>query len=93
MGSLSEKFSDTVIITDDNPRHEDPNQIISQIISGFKKDKYKICNDRKRAIQEAFKKLDKNQTLLILGKGVEQYQIIKGKKIKHSDTQIIKELL
>ena len=38
-------------------------------------------------------KLDKNQTLLILGKGVEQYQIIKGKKIKHSDTQIVKELL
>ncbi len=93
MGSLSEKFSDRIIITDDNPRDEDPNQIISQIISGFKHDKYKICNDRKRAIQEAFKKLDKNQTLLILGKGVEQYQIIKGKKIKHSDTQIIKELL
>ena len=40
MGSLSEKFSDRIIITDDNPRDEDPNQIISQIISGFKQDKY-----------------------------------------------------
>ena len=93
MGSIAENFSDRIIITDDNPRYENPNQIINQIISGFKHNKYKICNDRKQAIEDAFKELDKNQTLLILGKGVEQYQIFKGKKIKHSDTQLIKELL
>ena len=93
MGSISENFSDRVIITDDNPRYENPNQIINQIISGFKYHKHKVCNNRKKAIKNAFKDLDKNQILLILGKGIEPYQIIQNQKIKHSDTKIIKELL
>ena len=93
MGSISEKFSDKIIITDDNTRYEDPNLIIKQIISGFKNDNYVVCNDREKAIKKAFLELNKNQILLILGKGVEQYQITQDQKTKHSDTEIIKELL
>ena len=93
MGSISEKFSDNIIITDDNPRYEDPNLIINHIVSGFSHQKYVICNDRKKAIEQAFSNLDVNQVLLILGKGVEDYQINQGQKTKHSDTKIIKELL
>jgi len=93
MGSISEKFSDDIIITDDNPRYEDPNEIINQIISEFKFHKHIICNDREQAIKKGFKDLNNNQVLLILGKGVEDYQIIQDQKIKHSDIEIIKKLL
>lgn len=93
MASISEKFSDKIIVTDDNPRNEDCNQIIKDIESGFKNHKHIVCNDREKAIKVEFKNLCKNQTLLILGKGVEEYQITKNQRINHSDRKIVKELL
>ncbi len=93
MGSISENFSDSIIITDDNPRYEDPNLIINQIVSGLKHHKHIICNNREKAIKKSFSDLEKNQVLLILGKGVEGYQINQSQKTKHSDIEIIKELL
>ena len=73
--------------------NEDPDQIIDQIILGFKHKKHVIHQNRKEAIEIAIKNLKKNQVLLILGKGIEEYQIVKGEKIKHSDNKIIKDLL
>lgn len=93
MASISEKFSNKIIITDDNPRNEDPNEIIKNIESGFRGNKHFICNDRGKAIKNEFKNLCDNQTLLILGKGIEEHQITKEQKINHSDRQIVKELI
>tara|TARA_B100000029_G_scaffold426598_1_gene435573 strand:+ start:2693 stop:4132 length:1440 start_codon:yes stop_codon:yes gene_type:complete len=93
MGQISEKFSDKIIITNDNPRYESSDQIINDIISGFKCKKYEIIKDRKEAIKTLVKSLQKNDALLILGKGIENYQIIKNKKIYHSDIEIVKALI
>ena len=93
MASISEKFSDRIIITNDNPRNEDPDKIINQIISGFRLEKYQIIHNREKAVTQAVKNLEKKQVLLILGKGIEQSQIINDKKIYHSDIKIVKDLL
>ena len=93
MGSIAEKFSDRIVITNDNPRNEDPNKIINQIVSGFKSEKYQVIHNREQAVKQAVENLNKKQILLILGKGIEEYQIINDKKIYHSDIKIVKDLL
>ena len=93
MGEISEKFSDKIIITDDNPRYESSDKIINDIVSGFKSKKYEIIKNRKEAIKKLVNNLQKDDTLLILGKGIENYQIIKNKKIYHSDVEIVKALI
>ena len=79
-------------ITNDNPRNEDPKKIFSQITSGMKSTDYKIIFDRKEAIFEGLKKLktlERDSVLLIAGKGHENTQIIKNKKIKFNDLDIL----
>ena len=93
MGEISDKYSNKTIITDDNPRYESSEEIISQILSGFKTRNYEIINNRKRALEKSINELDDSKVLLVLGKGAENYQIIKDKKIYHSDLEIIKKLI
>ena len=92
MAKIVEKYSNFSYITDDNPRFENPNEIIDDIISGFKNKNYKIERDRKKAILDAIQK-NKNCTILILGKGREDYQIIGKEKTPHSDIDIIREYI
>lgn len=87
MGNIASELSDYVIFTNDNPRCEDEKDIMNDIISGVKKDNYKIIYDRKSAIKEGLDMLDKNDTLLLLGKGHEDYQIIGREKIHLSDKE------
>ena len=93
MAKISEKYSDRVIITDDNPRFESSDKIINEIISGFKYQKYEIIKDRKKAIEKLIKNLKKDDALLILGKGIENYQIIEDKKIYHNDIETVKNVI
>jgi len=93
LGQISEKYSDEVIITDDNPRFENPEKIINDIISGFKSTNYSIINNRKDAIKKAITKLTGKEILMILGKGIENYQIINNKKYNHNDVDIVKSLI
>ena len=93
MGKISEMYSDKIILTNDNPRNESSNKIFDDIISGFKKSKHIIIKDRKAAIEKAVNNLSQNDTLLILGKGIENYQLIMGNKIYHNDIEIIKNLI
>lgn len=93
MGKIATSKSDFVIFTDDNPRTEDNHLIMQDIITGVEKNNYLIKYDRKEAILEGFKMLEKNDILLILGKGHENYQVINHDKIHFSDLETAKELI
>ena len=87
MGGIASELSDYVIFTNDNPRTEDPQKIMDDIIRGVKKDNYEIIFDRKTAIDKAISMLEKEDILLILGKGHEDYQIIGHEKIHLDDSE------
>ena len=93
MAEIAEKNSHKTIITNDNPRYENPQKIINEIVSGFKTDNHDVINDREIALEQQIKNLNKNQILVVLGKGIENYQIIKNKKIYHSDSEIVESLI
>ena len=84
MGEIATRLSDYVILTSDNPRTEDPNKIIEDIIKGINKDNYEVETDRKIAIKKGIDSMKKDDILLILGKGHEDYQVI-GKTKYHLD--------
>ena len=84
MGDIATTLSDYVIFTSDNPRTEDPNKIIDDILKGVKKDNYEVILDRKEAIHKGISIMNKEDILLVLGKGHENYQII-GKEKHHLD--------
>ncbi len=84
MGNIATQLSDYVIFTNDNPRTEDPEQIMKDILSGVKKNNYEVILDRKEAIKKGIENMNKDDILLILGKGHENYQII-GKEKHHLD--------
>ena len=87
MGSLVLKLSDKVIFTNDNPRDEDPKQIIDDLLKDNTKTNYIIELDRKQAIYKAIKLLSSNDILIILGKGHENYQIIGNNTIYFNDKE------
>ena len=84
-----------IIVTDDNPRDEDPKQISKDIISGIENGfPFSEIHDRRAAISYAMDLLDGEQDMLIIaGKGQEDYQLIKGVKYPHSDKTVIEEML
>jgi UDP-N-acetylmuramoyl-L-alanyl-D-glutamate--2,6-diaminopimelate ligase len=93
MGYISTLNSDRVYISNDNPRFENEDDIISDIISISDKEKITIIKDREKAINEAINELENGDVLLILGKGHEEYQIIKDKKYHLSDREIVTKCL
>ena len=93
MGKIVTKYSDFVFFTSDNPRDENENNIISDIINGVSKDNYEVEIDRKKAIEMAFKRFNNNSIILVAGKGHEKYQVIGDKSLPHDDKEIIKKLI
>jgi UDP-N-acetylmuramoyl-L-alanyl-D-glutamate--2,6-diaminopimelate ligase len=94
MGAAACEYSDKVIFTSDNPRSEDPDQIIRDIEEGLNtaaKRKYISITDRKEAIRTALNLAKAEDILLIAGKGHEKYQEIKGVKYPFDDKQILTE--
>ncbi len=86
MAKVCEKFSDYCIITSDNPRSENPEKIIQQILSGFGPSvKYKAIVDRREAIRHAVSIARREDVVLIAGRGHEQTQIIGNEKIPFDD--------
>ncbi len=95
MGEISGRLADFTVITTDNPRNENPKEIMSQIESGIKNTKglYKTIENRKEAIKFAMRIAWKNDIVLIAGKGHETYQILKNnKKISFDERKIVKEI-
>ena len=95
MGDISGRIANYTIITSDNPRTENPEEIIKQIEEGIKKTKgkYEIIVDRKQAIEHAIKMLRKNDIIVLAGKGHELYQEINGEKYPFDERIIIKEII
>jgi UDP-N-acetylmuramoyl-L-alanyl-D-glutamate--2,6-diaminopimelate ligase len=94
MGAVASKFAKKVFVTSDNPRDEDPAQIIKDILKGIKdQSNVRAMVDRAFAIQEALKELKKDEVLMILGKGDEDYMEIKGNKIHFDDREVVRLLL
>lgn len=93
MGGIAAKLADEVIITSDNPRFEEPNDIIDNIIAGIKDKEYQRIEDRKLAIKYAIDHANHNDIILIAGKGHENYQEIKGVKHHFSDLDVAQKLI
>lgn len=87
MGKIATDYSNYVIFTSDNPRYEDPEDIIQQMITGLDHNNYKIEVNREKAIQLGIQMLEKNDILLLLGKGHETYQIIRDEVVHFDDKE------
>ena len=93
MAKIASRGADFIIITNDNPRKEKPQQIISDIEQGMTTRHYKVIEDRRQAIQYACSMKNKDDVVLVAGKGHESYQII-GDEVTHfNDAEVIRECI
>lgn len=92
MGKIASDFADAVVVTSDNPRTESPTQIIEQIAAGLHGN-FAIEEDRAKAISVGIFSAQPGDIVLIAGKGHEEYQEIKGKKMPFSDIEQAKDVL
>ena len=94
MGRVASSFAKKIYITSDNPRYEDPDTIIQEIVDGIQeKGKVIINPNRKEAIAQALRDQEGDEVILILGKGDETYQIIYDQKFPFDDREVVRELL
>ncbi len=94
MAKIAEQYADKVIVTDDNPRTEDPKQIVADIMQGFLQPNQVIVqHDRSKAIRDVIHYAVAGDCVLVAGKGAEAYQQIGDKKIPFSDIEQVKETL
>lgn len=94
MAKIAEQHADFVIVTDDNPRTEDPGQIAAEIMQGFNlPNKVILQHDRSKAIRDVIQYAKVGDCILIAGKGAETYQQIGDQKIPFSDIEKVKESL
>lgn len=94
MAKIAETYSDSVMVTDDNPRTEDPTQIVADIMAGFNApEKIIVQHDRSRAIHDIIHSATVGDVVLIAGKGAEQFQQLGNQKIPFSDVEKVRENL
>ena len=92
MGETVSKFADFAVLTNDNPRYEDP-KLIAQDVSERLTCKYKVILNRSQATEYALSIATGSDTVAILGKGAEEYQEIRGRKSPYSDIEVVRNLL
>jgi UDP-N-acetylmuramoyl-L-alanyl-D-glutamate--2,6-diaminopimelate ligase len=94
MAAEAEKRADVVIVTDDNPRSEDPAKIAADIVQGFSAGvAYRVIHDRAAAIAEAIAMAGPDDLVLVAGKGHEAYQEVAGQKLPFSDAEQVRHHL
>ncbi|MCB2297133.1 UDP-N-acetylmuramoyl-L-alanyl-D-glutamate--2,6-diaminopimelate ligase [Clostridium tagluense] len=93
MGKIGTQLCDISIITSDNPRTEDPVQIINDIASGIEKENFEIIVDRTMAIKRAIEIAMKDDVIVIAGKGHEDYQVLKDKTIHFDEREIVLDII
>jgi UDP-N-acetylmuramoyl-L-alanyl-D-glutamate--2,6-diaminopimelate ligase len=95
MGSAASRYADLIIVTSDNPRNEEPLDIIADITAGFAPGfkNFSVEVERKKAIEKALHAAGKGDLVVIAGKGHEDYQVFKDKTIHFDDYEVVQELL
>jgi UDP-N-acetylmuramoyl-L-alanyl-D-glutamate--2,6-diaminopimelate ligase len=94
MGAVAEALADRVVVTSDNPRSENPEVIIEQILAGMDCVANVVVEaDREKAIYFAVESAKSNDVLLLAGKGHEDYQEVKGERIYFSDVECARQAL
>ncbi|WP_024614999.1 UDP-N-acetylmuramoyl-L-alanyl-D-glutamate--2,6-diaminopimelate ligase [Clostridium sp. Ade.TY] len=93
MGKIGVDYSDIAIITSDNPRSEEPEAIINDVIKGIDKDNFIKIINRYEAIEKAINIAKKDDVIVIAGKGHETYQILKDETIHFDEREVIDEIL
>jgi UDP-N-acetylmuramoyl-L-alanyl-D-glutamate--2,6-diaminopimelate ligase len=93
MGNVASKLADACIVTSDNPRSEDPNSIIAEIVSGMHGDNHRVIEDRGEAVAQAIGGARREDTVLVAGKGHEDYQEVRGVKYPFSDSATVQRAL
>jgi len=92
MGAIASRLADSVVVTSDNPRGEDAQAIIADIIAGMGAN-YHVIDDRAAAIDAAVRGAKPEDVVLIAGKGHEDYQEIKGVKLPFADADVARRVL
>ena len=94
MGSISTQIADVSVITSDNPRTENPDEIISEIVSNLPHDAAYLCiSERREAIRHAIMDAHPGDVVVIAGKGHENYQEIHGERFPFDDREVASEIL
>ena len=93
MGRIATRLAHKVIVTSDNPRSEDPEEIIRQIVAGAEGDNYEIIPDRTQAIRRAVRLCRRGDTLLLAGKGHETWQIFADRVLHYDEREVAREIL
>jgi UDP-N-acetylmuramoyl-L-alanyl-D-glutamate--2,6-diaminopimelate ligase len=93
MGAIAARLADDVVLTDDNPRGEDGEQIIADIQAGMGSSRVAVIRDRRAAITQVLSGAAANDVVLVAGKGHEDYQIVGTEKRFFSDQQVVREAL
>jgi UDP-N-acetylmuramoyl-L-alanyl-D-glutamate--2,6-diaminopimelate ligase len=93
MGKIAAVYSKKAFVTSDNPRLENPLEIIEDIKKGITSDNFEVIADRERAIKKAIEDSEDNAVILVAGKGHESYQEIKGVRKHFSDQEVARKYL
>ena len=93
MGEIAARYSDMVVLTADNPRHENPEQIIDQIVEGMNHKTYHRIIDRHEAIEFAIQQAGEGDIVMLIGKGHETTQTLKEKTVHFNDVEEAEKVL
>jgi UDP-N-acetylmuramyl-tripeptide synthetase len=93
MGKIAAHYSDMIVLTADNPRNEDPKQIIDQIVKGMDHTPYHCIIDRYEAIEFAIRQAQPGDIVMLIGKGHETTQTLKDRTIHFNDVEVAEAVL
>lgn len=93
MGKIGSELSNVAIITSDNPRTEEPDKIIEDVVAGIVKDNYMVITDRREGIKKAMEIAKKGDVIVVAGKGHEDYQVLKDGTIHFDEREVIAEIV
>ena len=93
MGAVAAAGADIAIVTSDNPRTEQPEAIIDDIVSGMKGARYERITDRREAIRYALEIAAPDDVILLAGKGHETYQVLGHEKVSFDEQEVVREHL